>query len=394
MITAGFTLIGRGAWSGGETYQRNMFGVMKAQLAGKIQAKLFLSPDQFQKIGSRFDAFLAAPAIVDERVSGAGVGKSALRAMVRGHDVGFGQLVKSHGVDVMFESAQWFGNAFPVPVVSWIPDFQHRHMQQLFSSRTWWRRDVGFRIQTSGRRIIMLSSEDAKQDCEAFYKASVGKTAVVKFAIDLDPATVVARASEVFARYKLPDRFFYLPNQFWSHKNHVVLVEALKLLKASGDIEHVPPVVLTGRTEDQRDPTLYSRLIADVSKYGLETHFRHLGLVPYEDVFLLNAAASHLINPSKFEGWSTTVEEAKALGTQMILSDIGIHREQAPNAQFFAVDQPDQLAQILLSIGKSDQPPRPSVSTLAAQHAQRRHDYSSALYSVFQRAIDNGTKQK
>ena len=40
MITVGFTLIGRGAWSGGETYLRNMLGVMAAELAGKVTAKI------------------------------------------------------------------------------------------------------------------------------------------------------------------------------------------------------------------------------------------------------------------------------------------------------------------------------------------------------------------
>jgi glycosyltransferase involved in cell wall biosynthesis len=388
MITVGFTLIGRGAWSGGETYQRNMFGVIKAKLSGKVQAKLFLSPGQFEKIGTSFDQFLAAPVIVDERVSDAGVGKRALKALLTGRDSGLSELVASHGVDVMFESAQWFGNHFSVPVVSWIPDFQHRHMKQLFSHRGWWRRDLGFRVQTSGRRTIMLSSEDAKRDCEKFYPSSINKTAVVKFAVDLDPSAVVPRASGVFARYGLPSRFFYLPNQFWSHKNHAVVVEALKILQKSGNISSVPPIILTGRTEDQRDPMLYSRLTSEVEKVGLKTHFRHLGLVPYEDVFTLNAAADHLINPSQFEGWSTTVEEAKALGTPMILSNIGIHREQAPTANFFSDDNAHNLAEVLFAIGKRGPKTRQSAGELTLNHEQRRSDYSVALHSVFLRAMN------
>ncbi|MBN9269164.1 MAG: hypothetical protein J0J15_02765, partial [Mesorhizobium sp.] len=67
MITAGFTLIGRGNWSGGETYLRNMLGVISGELAGKMQAKLFLTPEQAEKIGASMDAFLAAPPIVDEK---------------------------------------------------------------------------------------------------------------------------------------------------------------------------------------------------------------------------------------------------------------------------------------------------------------------------------------
>jgi glycosyltransferase involved in cell wall biosynthesis len=50
----------------------------------------------------------------------------------------------------------------------------------------------------------------------------------------------------------------------------------------------------------------------------------------------LARAAIALINPSLFEGWSTTVEEAKSLGVPMLLSGIALHREQAgTRAQYF-----------------------------------------------------------
>lgn len=48
LIAAGFTHIGRGSWSGGESYLRN--------LLSKVQAKLFL--EQHSSIGGRFDLIL------------------------------------------------------------------------------------------------------------------------------------------------------------------------------------------------------------------------------------------------------------------------------------------------------------------------------------------------
>src|SRR4051812_7740464 len=133
MITAGFTLIGRGNWSGGETYLRNMLGVIASELAGRVQAKLFLSPDQATKIGASLDRFLAAPPIVDPRVAAFGRGRSALAAIVSGSDRQAAAFMVREGIDVLFEPAQFYGNRFPVPVVSWIPDFQHRHLPHLFS---------------------------------------------------------------------------------------------------------------------------------------------------------------------------------------------------------------------------------------------------------------------
>ncbi|TIN29445.1 hypothetical protein [Mesorhizobium sp.] len=46
-----------------------------------------------------------------------------------------------------------------------------------------------------------------------------------------------------------------------------------------------------------------------------------------KDVVALIGAADYLLKPSHIEGWSTTVEEAKSLGTPMLLSDIPLHRE-------------------------------------------------------------------
>lgn len=387
MITAGFTLIGRGNWSGGETYLRNMLGVIASELSGCVRAKLFLTPGQAEAIGTSLDRFLAAPAIVDSRVAGFGRGANAVAALLSGVDRNAWHVMKGQGVDVVFEPAQFYGNRFPIPVVSWIPDFQHRHLPHLFSRAAWWRRDVGYRMQTSGRRTIMLSSEDARRDCESFYPLSKGKTAVVRFAIDLDPAEHLGRGAEIRARYGLPDRFFYLPNQFWTHKNHAIVVGALKLIAAEAGLGGLPPVVMTGRTEDPRDPALFERVMADARNAGVDGHFRHLGLVPYEDVFGLNASADLLINPSLFEGWSTTVEEAKALGTPLLLSDIPLHREQAPGAAFFDPHNPAALAAQLATAARSGAPRRLPPTALRAAHMERRRAYADALEAAFRLAV-------
>ncbi|MET3580430.1 glycosyltransferase involved in cell wall biosynthesis [Mesorhizobium robiniae] len=384
MITVGFTLIGRGSWSGGESYLRNMLSVIASELHGKVQAKLFLTPEQHSSIGASFDHMLAAPAIVDGRVIGAGLGKRGLIALAGGTDRAFADLITAQGIDVVFEVAQWFGSRFPVPVVSWIPDFQHRRLPHLFPRSAWWRRDLGYRLQTSGNRTIMLSSGDALADCETFYPASRNKTAVVRFAIDLDPGAILARADEARQAYGLPERFFFLPNQFWVHKNHRLVVEALRHINQIGALGSLPPVILSGRTTDPRDPTFFKRLMDLAEINGIGSHFRHLGLIPYDDVVALIGAADYLLNPSHFEGWSTTVEEAKSMGTPMLLSDIPLHREQAPGSLFFAPDSPQALAQCLLEAGQRPRVVRDSVAVLQNRQQMRRRDYAAALLALFE----------
>jgi glycosyltransferase involved in cell wall biosynthesis len=79
-------------------------------------------------------------------------------------------------------------------------------------------------------------------------------------------------------------------------------------------------------------------------------NFRVLGPVPFDHLIGLMQHAVAFINPSKFEGWSTTVEEAKSMGKQIILSDIPVHQEQAPaRGIFFPATNPDALAQAMLT---------------------------------------------
>jgi glycosyltransferase involved in cell wall biosynthesis len=59
------------------------------------------------------------------------------------------------------------------------------------------------------------------------------------------------------------------------------------------------------------------------------------GLVPVDDLHGLMAGCEAVVNPSLFEGWSTTVEEARSAGVPLILSDIAVHREQAAQEGVF-----------------------------------------------------------
>jgi glycosyltransferase involved in cell wall biosynthesis len=70
--------------------------------------------------------------------------------------------------------------------------------------------------------------------------------------------------------------------------------------------------------------------------------------VPYADLIALLRHAALVVQPSSFEGWSTTVQDAKALGRPVACSSIALHREQAPNAVgFFDHQRPEELAELL-----------------------------------------------
>lgn len=196
----------------------------------------------------------------------------------------------------------------------------------------------------------MLSSESAFRDFKACYPHARNRVSVVRFATQPPAAFLNTDPSDVIAMYDLPANYFYLPNQFYSHKNHQLVVDALTILKRRG-VDIV--VCASGSTEDRREPGYYDLVNSEIQKRGLETHFRHLGVIPLPHVYALLRASIALLNPSRFEGWSSTVEEAKSFGVPTILSDIDVHREQtAGSARYFGVDDPIALADHLMQASR------------------------------------------
>jgi glycosyltransferase involved in cell wall biosynthesis len=290
---------------------------------------------------------------------------------------------RANRIDVVFENARFFGWRLPYPTVAWFPDFQHRRLPRLFSSYARWRRDFGYRVQIASRRFIMLSSESALQDCKLFYPGLTNPTTVVRFATQPGAESLTANPPDVIAQYGLPSAYFYLPNQFWRHKNHQVVLDALKILtRRNADIV----VAASGSKDDPREPGYFNGIMRQVDESGLAGNFRYLGMIPLPHVYALLRAATALINPSRFEGWSTTVEEAKSFGVPMILSDIGVHREQAGNsARYFGLDDPEALAGHLLQASRDFE--NPVVRNLLPNLEVRVAAFATDFAIAVQRAI-------
>jgi glycosyltransferase involved in cell wall biosynthesis len=333
------------AWQGGFNYQLNLVRSLAAHVADRIQPVAFFGEDADDGDVAAFAANAGVEVVRDAAFSHSGQGARLMRALLLGLDKDAAAVFTARGIDAVFESARFFGWRLPQAAIAWFPDFQHRRLPELFSRLAWWRRDIGFRMQLGHGRTILLSSEDARRDCESYYPQSKGRIRVLRFPAMVEPKDLAADPVAVRAQYGIPDRFIYLPNQFWRHKNHAVVVEALGILRQRCI---VASVVATGNKSDPRDPALFDDLSSRLETLGASTMFRALGVVPRPHVIALMRTCTAFLNPSVCEGWSSGVEEAKLFGVPMILSELAVHREQAgPNAKYFATDDPGTLADML-----------------------------------------------
>ncbi|ANW05468.1 glycosyl transferase [Bradyrhizobium icense] len=344
-------MISRQSWAGGYNYQRNLFAALCQHCAGEITPVVFAGE---RDDVSDLEALGRIPGV--ETLRSSAFDRGALRSIAPicfGQDFAAASEFRRKQIDAVFESARFFGWSSCYPSIAWIPDMQHLELPHLFSRRARSRREVGFRLQIMSGRTIMLSSESAERDCLKSYPNAKGRTAVVKFASEPAPELLRVDPIEVARKYNLPPNYFYLPNQFWRHKNHQVVIDALALLLNRGK----RVVVVASGAPDPNEPQLVDKIMQQVVDRGLEQEFRYLGMIPLAEVYALLRVSAALLNPSRFEGWSTTVEEAKSFGVPMVLSSIDVHREQAGGkAEYFDVDDPSSLADHLLKVSQNSEP--------------------------------------
>ena len=338
MIRVGLAL--GASWLGGVNYCRNLLDAIFALPDRQIEPVLLVGERTDGNILSGFPPVEVIRSGWLDRLSPRWVGRRVWQQAFAG-DPFLERLLRSNRIDVLSHSGV-LGRRSRIPAICWIVDFQHRQLPQSFTSFERWYRDRNFRLQCDHASRVILSSEDAQRALAEFSSPCVQKSRVLRFVAQpglVGEATDLAVLRE---RYGLGGPYFHVPNQFWSHKNHQLILDAMATLKERGD----PPLVIsTGATEDYRQPGYFDNLMLQAQELGVVDYFRVLGVIPRNDLvgLMLNSVA--LINPSRSEGWSTSVEEAKSLGKRIILSDLAVHREQAPpDALYVDADDPVGLA--------------------------------------------------
>jgi glycosyltransferase involved in cell wall biosynthesis len=387
-----FEVFGGSGWTGGINYLVNLLSAIN-ELPGKpIQPVLFASPKTDPKILERMLPYLAEPPILTEYWT---KGTVAYRyrffsTMLTQKDHIALKLFRQARIDVTFVHASWFGSRFPIPTLVWIGDFQHREFPDMFSRLSYAKREYGFKLLTKYGTTIMASSESGCEECRRYFPISEGRLESLPFVVRIPDATRSASPETVRAKYGLPERFFYLPNQFWRHKNHLNLFKAVEILKQQG---HDIRIICSGNPIDPRDPGHIDRIRNYLRDSGLDSQIKLLGMIPYEEIFTLMRICHSMINPSFYEGWSTTVEEAKTLGVPMLLSDIPVHREQAVGkASFFNAHDPADISTKLLEAWTDDRHAdshlREEITRNAAvELAVRRKQFAEKFLAIAERTL-------
>jgi glycosyltransferase involved in cell wall biosynthesis len=343
----GFHLTGGDRWRGGTSHLEVFLQALRQHFSGRVKLCLLVPEDRARSmngLGQVADEIVTISALrrwtlpwILDRTSKQALARDWLNA----------KMLRRREIDAVFGLCMPYRYS-DIPTLSWVYDFQHVHLPEMFSRKERITRAWAF-SQTARRstRIIVMS-EAVKKDFQRSYPSYAHKVRAVKTATYVPPSIYESDPKSVTSYYQLPEKFVYLPNQFWRHKNHGLVFNAVKLLKGRGVKTHV---VCSGHQGDTNHPLYFADLLRQIADWEIGDQISLLGLVPRHHVFQLMRQSVCVVNPSLFEGFGLSVDEARSTGKKILLSDIPAHREQdVPQGMFFDPRNVEDLAEKLKRI--------------------------------------------
>jgi glycosyltransferase involved in cell wall biosynthesis len=255
------------------------------------------------------------------------------------HRPDVGAWYRQCGADLMLFTAP-NALAFEAGVPSIVPihDLQHRlqpHFEEVAVDGEWERREYLYRNAARHAALVLADSEVGKQDILDIYGAYGARPERI-WVLPFMPAAYLpehvdsAEVDRVVRAYSLPKRYLFYPAQFWPHKNHVRVIEALAVLRE--DYGLMPTVVFCGSNSGGLRRRTFDAVVRSAQAKGVGGQVQTIGFVPDRDMGALYAQATALVMPTYFGPTNIPVLEAWAYGCPVITSDLRGIREQVAEA--------------------------------------------------------------
>jgi glycosyltransferase involved in cell wall biosynthesis len=190
---------------------------------------------------------------------------------------------------------------------------------------------------------VVTESSYGKRNAEVKYNLDSKRVAILKFLPSMieGDKDFECNIKEI---YNLKNDYIFYPAQFWSHKNHIYILEAIRLLKELKGIEL--DVIFSGSDQGNLN------YILDRSKeLGVEHLIHFVGFVPDEEIPYLYKQSISLVMPTYLGPTNIPPLEALHYEIPVCYSDLACFREQTKDAVFYMdLNDPNSLVECLLDI--------------------------------------------
>lgn len=337
--------VGDSAWQGGIQYIINIINALDAVVDNKsLEVHLFKSNTQHFSDLNNFKKIRLTVHSIEEVIPAFTFGNRLRWFLQR---VLFGRINPRYENYLLKEK---FDYVFPATLSdcsgrlnagAWIADFQYHHFPDGHGQATSREAEKTISFIAHNTCKIILSSQYCAKDALQLFPVTKGKAHVMSFTVYINKEHFrMEHLRLVRDKYQIEGPYVMVSNLFAPTKNHKTLFEALGILRKKGILV---PCVCTGNFVNFAKMEFTNDVLQMITDNGIRDQLYILGLIPRDHQVALYRMAIALIQPSVNEGWSTLVEEAKALGKKLLMSDIEVHQEQYPGNpyMFKALDSAD-----------------------------------------------------
>lgn len=389
--------------SGGiEIYMKTLVRALTGEANQEVRLTLLCTPDQVPHLQAKFGDQVSYHAFgCEPTVSLLVAARNTLRGKRRTRvaayaNISFARLDEAPGIDILHSPVQIFSQRdFTVPGVLNLHDLQHLHYPENFTARDLEARNRLYGQSAALASAIIASSDFVRQDIieRMGIPASKVYTIPVAFNPDVEQGLRTFTPEQARHTYHLPETFGFYPAQFWIHKNHARLIEALAIVRARAP-QHDFKLVFTGYRGLSGWPLVEQAL----DTHNMRDHVLLLDYVPTEHLGAIYRLATFCVAPSLFEASSYPAIEAQWLGCPAMCSNVtSLPELMADGAGLLfdplsAEDMADKMLRWL-----NDPADRLAHAERGRRRAQRCHSltaYAANILDLYKKVLDLHTTAK
>lgn len=231
--------------------------------------------------------------------------------------------IKSERIDILWIASHIEFDP-PVPYIFTVLDIGHRivpYFPEVSSNGEWENRESMFTKMLYKASYVITGNETGKKEILENYPMNPDKIRVVRFPNPLKDANEI---NNFKPSLQIEKPYVFYPAQFWSHKNHISLVEAVKYMHESNYQIHC---YFTGS-----DKGNMAYIESKIKEYNLEKYIHLIGFVDNSTLIYLYKNALALTYVSLLGPNNLPPIEAVSLRCPVIISNIPGHIEQMGDA--------------------------------------------------------------
>lgn len=224
-------------------------------------------------------------------------------------------IIKKLNISIVHCPYQFAPRTKKAKVICTMHDVQEIHFPEFFTEKELASRSVHYRDYIERSDAIMVSFDHVKQDIVKYFGIEESKISTMLIGINSLWINAYFNGKALISVKTRFDDFILYPANAWKHKNHIALIEALRILKEDNKVVNL---VLTGDFSSDNGQIL----IGKIHEYGLEDAVELKGIISQDELYGLYQKALGVVIPTLYEAGSYPLYESICIEKAVVCSNV------------------------------------------------------------------------